>query len=211
MKTQESNAKLLTTGVIAAVGASLCCITPVIAIVAGMGGLASAFSWLDPFRPFLIGLTVLVLGFAWYQKLKPKKEDMACACDGEKDKKTFVQSGKFLGIVTVLVVLLLAFPYYSGAFFPEQSVKVAKAVEQPILHQARLNIKGMTCAGCESSVNHVLNSKEGVVEAFSSYEAGIAEVSYNPTLITPEALKAAIEKELGYQVTTVQVFDNKNE
>ena len=53
---------------------SICCITPVLALIAGTSGLASSFSWLEPFRPYLIGLTILVLGFAWYQKLKAKKE-----------------------------------------------------------------------------------------------------------------------------------------
>jgi len=42
--------------------------------IAGTSGLASTFSWLEPFRPYFIGLTILVLGFAWYQKLKPKKQ-----------------------------------------------------------------------------------------------------------------------------------------
>ena len=57
--------RLLGAGVLTAITASLCCITPVLAIVAGSSGIAASFSWLEPFRPFLIGLTVLVLGFAW--------------------------------------------------------------------------------------------------------------------------------------------------
>ncbi|WP_017732267.1 mercuric transport protein MerTP [Nafulsella turpanensis] len=205
MKKKENNTKLLASGVVAALGASLCCITPVLALMAGIGGAASAFSWLDPFRPFFTGITVLVLGFAWYQKLKPKKNGTVCACDEEKDKKPFLQSKGFLGIVTVLAILLLSFPYYSGAFFSEQPAKEARVFELPDLQQAKLVIKGMTCAGCESSVNHVLKSKEGVMEANASYDAGTAEVSYNPALITPEMLKAAIEKELGYQVTDLLV------
>ena len=69
--------------ILTAIAASLCCITPVLAFVAGLGGMASAFSWLEPFRPYLIVLTVSVLAFAWYQKLKPRK-DIDCDCDDEK-------------------------------------------------------------------------------------------------------------------------------
>lgn len=207
MKPKENTTKLLAAGVIAAVGASLCCITPVLAIIAGVSGVASTFSWLDPFRPFLIGLTVIVLGLAWYQKLKPQKEDMACICD-DQDKKPFVQSRKFLGILTVLVVLLLSFPYYSAGFFTEP-VKAGIVVEKAVLHQARLDISGMTCAGCESSVNHVLNSKEGVVEAKADYDKALAQVTYDPAMITPDTLKAAIENEVGYQVTNIQIVDDK--
>ena len=68
MKTDK---KLIGAGLLTAIAASLCCITPVLALVAGTSGLASTFSWLEPFRPYFIGLTILVLGFAWYQKLKP--------------------------------------------------------------------------------------------------------------------------------------------
>lgn len=57
-------------GLISAIAASLCCITPVLALVAGSSGIAAGFSWLEPARPYLIGITILVLGFAWYQKLK---------------------------------------------------------------------------------------------------------------------------------------------
>ena len=71
MKTDK---KIIGAGLLTAIAASLCCITPVLALIAGTSGLASTFSWLEPFRPYFIGLTILVLGFAWYQKLKHKKQ-----------------------------------------------------------------------------------------------------------------------------------------
>jgi hypothetical protein len=79
MKTEN---KLISTSLLTAITASLCCITPVLAIIVGTSGIASIFSWVEPFRPYLIGLTILVLGFAWYQKLKPKKE-IDCECETE--------------------------------------------------------------------------------------------------------------------------------
>ena len=104
--------KLIGAGLLAAITASLCCITPVLALIAGTSGIASTFSWLEPFRPYLIGLTILVLGFAWYQKLKPQKE-IDCECETD-EKPKFIQSKKFLGIVTVFAIIMLAFPYYSS-------------------------------------------------------------------------------------------------
>ena len=91
MKTDK---KLIGAGLLTAIAASLCCITPVLALVAGTSGLASTFSWLEPFRPYFIGLTILVLGFAWYQKLKPKKQ-IDCNCETE-EKQKFIQSKMFL-------------------------------------------------------------------------------------------------------------------
>jgi mercuric ion transport protein len=73
MSENKTSGKLIGTGLLSAIAASLCCITPVIALIAGTSGIAASFSWIEPARPFLIGLTGVVLGFAWYQKLKPKK------------------------------------------------------------------------------------------------------------------------------------------
>jgi hypothetical protein len=66
---------------------------PVIAFVADIGGAASTFSWVEPFRPYLIGLTVLLLGFVWYQKLKPQW-DPECACE---ENPSFWNTKEFLG------------------------------------------------------------------------------------------------------------------
>jgi 4-hydroxybenzoate polyprenyltransferase len=114
MKSENTLAGL---GLISAIAASLCCITPVLALIAGTSGLASTFSWLEPFRPYFIGLTVLVLAFAWYQKLKPKKQ-IDCGCE-TNEKPKFIQSKMFLGIVTVFAIIMLAFPYYTSVFYPQ--------------------------------------------------------------------------------------------
>lgn len=194
-------------GTLAALGASLCCITPILAITAGISGAASAFSWLDPFRPFFIGLTILVLGFAWYQKVKPKKKDLSCDCEDEPEKKSFFQSKSFLAVATVLALFLLAFPYYSAVFFPDTNQKIATIVTHSALQQAKLEISGMTCKGCESSVEHVLSGKKGVLEAKASYEEGTAVVTFNTALTSPDVLKRAIEEEVGYTVTRLASSD----
>ena len=98
-------------GLLTAVAASLCCVTPVLALLGGASGLASSFSWIEPFRPYLIGLTVLAFAFAWYQKLKQQKQ-VDCDCEAD-NKKSFWQSKSFLGIATVVAALLIAFPYYA--------------------------------------------------------------------------------------------------
>ena len=61
----SSNKPLLGAGLVAALAASLCCITPLLAVLGGLGGVASAFAWLEPLRPYSVALTVGALGFAW--------------------------------------------------------------------------------------------------------------------------------------------------
>ena len=180
-----------------AISASLCCITPVLALLAGTSGLASTFSWLDPLRPYLIGLTVLVLGFAWYQKLKPQKQ-VDCNCD-TTEKTPFIQTKKFLGIVTVFAGLMLAFPTYAHIFFPKTE-KQTIVTEQANIQTAEFTINGMTCTGCEEHVNHEVNKLTGIINTTVSYENGNAIVEFDKTKTDIQEIEKAIAK-TGYSVT----------
>jgi len=192
-------------GIVTALASSLCCITPVLAIIAGSSGLASTFSWLDPFRPYLIGMTVLVLGFAWYQKLKPQQkmggEPLDCNCETNQ-KPNFMQTKSFLGIVTVIAVLLLSFPSYAHIFFPKT---VGTAIVTPTseiktgdVSQVEFTIKGMTCSGCEHHVKTEISKLKGIVEVVVSYAKGNAIVRFDSKLTSIEEIEKAINS-TGYK------------
>lgn len=185
----NSDPKWMGAGLFAAFLASLCCVTPVAAFLAGISCVASTFSWVEPFRPYLIGLTVLLLGFAWYQKLKPKW-DPECACE---ENPSFWQTRGFLSIVTVLAALLLAFPYYSDAFFPKQNQQVVYVQESQV-QTITLDIEGMTCTGCEATVKNAASSVDGVLEADASYDTHKATVKYDKSKTNRETITAAINK-----------------
>ncbi|SMG48525.1 MerT mercuric transport protein [Arenibacter troitsensis] len=88
METGKTSNKVAYAGILTAIAASICCITSVMALIAGTSGIASTFSWVEPFRPYLIDIIVLVLVLAWYQKLRPKAQKViGCAC--EDDAKPF--------------------------------------------------------------------------------------------------------------------------
>ena len=193
----KSDNKLIGTGLLTAITASLCCITPVLALIAGTSGIASTFSWIEPFRPYLIGLTILVLGFAWYQKLKPQKE-IDCECETD-EKPKFIQSRKFLGIVTVFVIVILAFPYYSGIFYPNTEKQII-LVDKSDIKTTEFKISGMTCASCEKHVNHEVNKLNGIVNSKASYENGNAIVEFYKTKTNETEIEKAINS-TGYKVT----------
>ncbi len=192
-----SEKRLAGLGLLTAISASLCCITPVLALLAGTSGLASTFSWLDPFRPYFIGLTVLVLGFAWYQKLKPKKE---IDCDCETDKKPkFIQSKKFLAIVTGFAIVMLAFPYYANIFYPKSEKQIV-VIDKSNIQTVDFEIKGMTCASCEEHVNHEVNKLGGILKSTTSYENGNAIVEFDNSKTNIDEIERAING-TGYLVT----------
>ncbi|MEO5643857.1 MAG: mercuric transport protein MerTP [Bacteroidia bacterium] len=198
MKTQNTSIGLEGAGLLSAIAASLCCITPVLALIAGSSGIASTFSWLEPARPYFIGVTVLVIGFAWNQKLKPRKaEEIQCDCEAD-EKTPFMQTKLFLGIVTIFAALMLAFPYYSHIFFPKAESNLV-IVESNNIVEANFDIQGMTCQGCEEGVKHEVSQLPGFIEATVNHETGKAIVKFDKSKSTIEDIATAINK-TGYKV-----------
>jgi mercuric ion transport protein len=193
----KKDKKLIGAGVLSAIAASLCCITPVLALVAGTSGLASTFSWLEPARPYFISLTISVLGFAWYQKLKPKKQ-IDCNCETE-EKPKFIQSKMFLGIVTAFAIVMLAFPYYAHIFYPKTEKQII-VVDKSNVQTVEFSINGMTCASCEEHVNHEVNKLSGIIKSTASYENENAIVEFDNSKTTITEIEKAING-TGYSVT----------
>ncbi len=192
-------------GILTAFAASLCCITPVLAVVAGVSGIASTFSWLEPLRPVFIAVTVLVLGFAWYQQLKPKKE-IECDCE-ENGEKSFWQSKKFLIIITIAAALLLTFPYYAQKIFPAQ--RIAATTVLPVnLQNLELQIEGMTCTGCEVNVNNAVSKVAGVLEVKSDYKTGKATVKFDDSKTTVNEIIGAVNA-TGYKVVGKNIVNER--
>lgn len=204
----KGNKLFQNSAIVTAVLASLCCITPVLAVLGGLSGVATTFEFLEPLRPYFIGFTVIVLGYAFYSAYKPQKEEeIECACEEEDEqgsKKTkFINSKAFLWTIAVFATIMITFPYYSQIFFPEVEASSIN-VSSTNLIKAELEIEGMTCTACEQSVDYALRSEEGVINATSSYETGIADVEYDKSKITAEELKKAVENKVGYKVKEIK-------
>ena len=172
----KSGNKLIGVGILTAMAASLCCITPVLALIAGASGLGSTFSWLEPYRTYFIGLTILVLGFAWFQKLKPIKQK-DCNCITEKETK-FIQTKTFLGIVTVFTIIMLTFPYYSSIFYPKTEKQIIM-LDKSNIQKIEFKISGMTCNSCAEHINHEVNKLSGIISLNVSYDNRNAIVEFD--------------------------------
>ncbi len=200
------NSKFIGTSVLTALAASICCITPVLAVLAGTTGLASTFSWIEPFRPYLIGFTVLVLAFAWYQKFKPKtKAEIDCECEddlpaGKAGKLNFINSKVFLFLVTLFAGAMLAFPYYSHIFYSNADTsKEIVYVEQSNVKEIRVTIEGMTCTGCEAHIESEVNKLDGILKVDADYESANTIVKYDETKVDLQKIETAILS-TGYKI-----------
>ena len=194
----------ISTGLVAALASSLCCIAPLLAIVGGVSGGASVFGWVEPYRFYLLGISVVALGFAFYQAYRPARVD-DCGCE-EPKKPSFLNSKGFLWGITLLSALLFSFPYYAAVLYPEKPNMATTTGENTV--EVKMTVEGMTCDACQNHVNHALLEFPGVVEARSSYSEGWAIVKFDGSQTTGNELAQHLEKATGYSVSDAQEVED---
>jgi copper chaperone len=63
----------------------------------------------------------------------------------------------------------------------------------------KIRVSGMTCGGCERSVQNALTRRQGVSSARADRNAGVVSVEYDPAVVDVGALEKAIT-EAGFRV-----------
>lgn len=194
-KTKEKLA--LGSSLIVGVLSSLCCLGPIVALSLGLGsfGLSAFF---ESLRPYLLVVTALLLGAAFYFTYRGN----TVSCEGGVCHKK--GGSAVLWIVTGLVMLSAAFPYYSGLFVSKnpQNTVIAKSVtdSDTASKKVTFNVEGMTCAGCVINVENTLKKHQGVKSVAVTLEPSRAVVVYEPGKVEPVQLIEAIN-ELGYKAS----------
>lgn len=200
MKAEKDNTRFALAGaVIAAVTASLCCILPVIAVALGLTGFAAS-QFFERWRPALLGVTFALLAVGFYFAYRPRRQ--ACEPGSACERTPVGRWNKvILWLATVVVIVLAAFPYYSG--WVAQAVAKTKQPPQAALQtggaRAVLKIEGMDCGACATLIEKNLAQIPGVRVAQVSFEKKQANVEYDPKAVQPSRLVKAVE-EAGYKV-----------
>jgi mercuric ion transport protein len=102
--------KTIIASVITAIGASVCCIGPVVAVTVGAGALGAASIRFEPYRPAFLALTLAFLGLAFYRVYRPAAD--ACAPGATCPPAPRVRTKLMLWVAATVIVLLIMFPYY---------------------------------------------------------------------------------------------------
>lgn len=101
---------------LAAVGASLCCVAPLVLVSLGLGGAwMSTLTGMEPYRPIFIVLTLGLLALAgtkMYRQPAVCEPGRACA-DGAVQRRQRL----IFWVVAALLLLLLTFPWYASLFY----------------------------------------------------------------------------------------------
>ena len=186
--------------VLAAVGASLCCIGPLVFVLLGLGAFGASAAF-ESARPYLLGAAVLFLAYGFYRAYF--RRAAACAPGSACAVKPVGRAGKAgLWLASAAALAFALSPYYAGALARRVTVKPAApeaaapavAPAPSASSRAEFKISGMTCAGCEETIKLALERTPGVRRAGVSYDRGEAVVEYDPGATSPEALRDIISQ-----------------
>jgi copper chaperone CopZ len=193
---------LILSAVFAAIAASACCILPLILGVVGAGtlGLGAA---LAPYRPYLMGLTLLLLGAGFYFAYRPAKtagEAECCVtseaggCTHEKALRTKQLSRAMLWAITVFTLAVVAYPqiaeYRAGTSAASAPVVITPTKAQ----MALFTIPSMDCPSCAVHIADVLKKTPGVYDAKVDFDTKQATVHYDATRINLPRLREVIDR-----------------
>lgn len=97
----------LLSGIASALGASVCCVAPLLLVSLGIGGAwIGNLTALEPYRPLFIGLTLLFLGLAFRQLYLVPRPCTTCI-----DANTRTRERRTFWIAALLALGLLATPW----------------------------------------------------------------------------------------------------
>lgn len=195
--------------VISAIMASACCWLPLVLLAVGVSG-AGIAATLEAYRPLFIVVTFGFLGAAFYFTYRPNKavaegghgccaaeatSGEACCAPATKGRFSMMTFNKaMLWVVTVLAVAFLFFPSYVGALFGTGN-EAAVTVD---MNRAVLQIDGMTCEGCATTVAQAIRQIPGVLAVEVSYQKRQAVVGTEACCPVPKDKILAALKKAGY-------------
>jgi len=85
---------------------SLCCVGPGIVALLGAGGAVAAAN-LEPYRPYLLGVSFLMLGYGFWRSYWPRRTATGAVCHVGTGRR--VRAMLWVSLVVVLVSVLLPF------------------------------------------------------------------------------------------------------
>ena len=103
-------------------------------------------------------------------------------------------------------ILVLATAVLVGGVAATPALRAHSAQTQPAAATKMCTVKitGMTCSGCEAAVKIAAKQIDGVIAASASYAKGTAEVTYDSSKTSPEAIAKAIAVKTGYKTTVAK-------
>ncbi len=182
-------------GAVFGVLASLCCAGPLVALTLGLGSVPFLVG-LSRYRPYFIALSfVLMAGALWWTW----KRNSSCCVTSEQKKRLYMTMTSITGAyLIVFLSLTYALPLLTNQY---QAINNTKTTSKNMIvanKRVDLEIGGMTCSGCVTTVGSMLNEMKGVKEAKINFYDGTAVILINDAVFNKKEMITALNS-FGYE------------
>lgn len=175
-------------GATGAIIASICCIAPLILLIAGIGVTAGLV--MSQYRPYFLLAGAAFVGLYIFIRLRKKARTCSCSYREMLGRESgFITTTLFAFLAGLLVINFVAIPLLGGAIAQGEPA----ATHSAELRGVELEITGMSCSGCATTIRELLMNKAGVVRAEISYEDGTGKVIFDPAIISVDEIIQTIK------------------
>lgn len=184
---EDGEIKVVKYGILGAFAAMLCCVGPLVPILLGLGS-ATALFGLDRYKPWFIGLGLLILALAsWFTV---RKQNRCCAVRSAARNVKTVTTIFGIGIGAYLLLQFAVVPALSSIASSKVAAAHGNANQETGAQEVEvsLRIEGMTCAGCAVGVEAAFLEVPGVSSAKVDWKTEKAIVRIDPEKARAEDL-----------------------
>ncbi len=225
MKKNNKNSEIkegIGKGILSGFFSSLCCVGPLIIVLLGLGSVSFALS-ISQYKPYFLGIGFLFMIGVIFLHLNKKNKTCKTNCftlKGLKKERNFIISVILSMVLFYFIALYILMPLISPIIY-NNAIQKTQANVNPTnnlinnqnsnLHILNIKINGMTCTGCASGLQSILQGLDGVVKAEVSYSKGTGEVIYNTNRISKEEIlnSEAFTGKYSAEVISDEKFNNK--
>jgi copper chaperone CopZ len=177
-------------GIFAALLASTCCVTPLLALAGALGIGVAQLSFLISIKPYLITVSLFAIAYNLYKAYKPAKN----SCCAVPDNKTsaggkIMKSKVFLWAIAIFTIIILMLPYMGMAQAKVKSTQVQKKIVKTEYYSEKL-----TQSCCIAIVEYSLKKVDGYEKLEANTEKRLLTVWYDANKTNAEKIKEAINK-----------------
>lgn len=178
-------------GVLSALFASVCCVTPLILVLLGLGSLGIGAA-LGRFHWWFLGAALVFLTVAWRRYFQERRRCTTEQCE-------MASGTPIRWTLLVASIVVAAFAGLNVYTFASQHRQTASAsAGSATATEVIIPVEGMTCLTCELTVESSLKKLPGVQSADARVAEQAAYVQYNTAQIGLDDIVEAINK-TGYR------------
>lgn len=183
--------------ILAAMASSACCWLPLVLMGVGLSA-AGVGAFFEQYRPIFLGIALLLLGIGFYfNYFREERCAPGEACEVPNLKIQRFNRG-MLWLSILMVAAFALFPSYVGKLF--DSMATPPEIATSSTSEWTVGIKGMTCSGCEVTLESALSGVPGVTKAGASYESGSASILVDAGSPPDSSSVAEAVRKAGYEI-----------